>query len=219
MLTASRRCVVFNKIDHLPDRDLARICTRDDFRGAWRFPRGRAKESSELGSGAAECASVPGDCGRAIAFRRTNRRCSRKFIASVTCSSCATKASLSTGGARSAAARAKARGLLPRSIARRKSFNRLTNGELVIGDGCTRLGLANRPRVRKMIVGVIGTTVVLFGLALSCCLARPWSSCRSASRFWRPNLPGRGVSFDAAAWLWGKRAAGVAGDGTERRTR
>lgn len=29
-----------------------------------------------------------------------------------------------------------------------------------------RLGLANRPRVRKLIVGVIGTTVVLFGLAL-----------------------------------------------------
>ncbi len=29
-----------------------------------------------------------------------------------------------------------------------------------------RLGLANRPRVRKLIVGVIGSTVVLFGLAL-----------------------------------------------------
>ena len=29
-----------------------------------------------------------------------------------------------------------------------------------------RLGLANRPRVRKLIVAVIGTTVVLFGLAL-----------------------------------------------------
>jgi len=29
-----------------------------------------------------------------------------------------------------------------------------------------RLGLANRPRVRKMIVGVIGGTLVLFGLAL-----------------------------------------------------
>ncbi len=29
-----------------------------------------------------------------------------------------------------------------------------------------RLGLANRPRVRKTIVAVIGTTVVLFGLAL-----------------------------------------------------
>ena len=29
-----------------------------------------------------------------------------------------------------------------------------------------RLGLANRPRVRKLIVAVIGTTVVVFGLAL-----------------------------------------------------
>jgi hypothetical protein len=29
-----------------------------------------------------------------------------------------------------------------------------------------RAGLANRPRVRKLIVGVIGSTVVLFGLAL-----------------------------------------------------
>lgn len=29
-----------------------------------------------------------------------------------------------------------------------------------------RLGLADRPRVRKLIVGVIGSTVVLFGLAL-----------------------------------------------------
>lgn len=29
-----------------------------------------------------------------------------------------------------------------------------------------RLGLANRPRVRKLIVAVIGSTVVLFGLAL-----------------------------------------------------
>lgn len=29
-----------------------------------------------------------------------------------------------------------------------------------------RLGLAKRPRVRKLIVGVIGCTVVLFGLAL-----------------------------------------------------
>ena len=29
-----------------------------------------------------------------------------------------------------------------------------------------RLGLANLPRVRKMIVAVIGTTLVLFGLAL-----------------------------------------------------
>lgn len=30
----------------------------------------------------------------------------------------------------------------------------------------TRLGLANRPRVRKLIVGVIGGTIILFGLAL-----------------------------------------------------
>ena len=29
-----------------------------------------------------------------------------------------------------------------------------------------RLGLASRPRVRKLIVAVIGSTVVLFGLAL-----------------------------------------------------
>ena len=29
-----------------------------------------------------------------------------------------------------------------------------------------RLGLANRPRVRKLIVAVIGSTVVLFGLTL-----------------------------------------------------
>ena len=29
-----------------------------------------------------------------------------------------------------------------------------------------RLGLTNRPRVRKLIVGVIGSTVVLLGLAL-----------------------------------------------------
>jgi hypothetical protein len=30
-----------------------------------------------------------------------------------------------------------------------------------------RLGLANRPRVRKLIVAVIGSTIVLFGLALT----------------------------------------------------
>ena len=30
-----------------------------------------------------------------------------------------------------------------------------------------RLGLADRPRVRKMIVGVIGSTGLLFGLALT----------------------------------------------------
>ena len=30
----------------------------------------------------------------------------------------------------------------------------------------SRLGLANRPRVRKLIVAVIGTTLLLFGLAL-----------------------------------------------------
>ena len=30
-----------------------------------------------------------------------------------------------------------------------------------------RLGLAHRPRVRKLIVGVIGGTVVLFGLVLT----------------------------------------------------
>lgn len=30
----------------------------------------------------------------------------------------------------------------------------------------TRLGLANRPKLRKLIVGVIGSTVILFGLAL-----------------------------------------------------
>ena len=29
-----------------------------------------------------------------------------------------------------------------------------------------RLGLENRPRVRKLIVAVIGTTILLFGLAL-----------------------------------------------------
>lgn len=29
-----------------------------------------------------------------------------------------------------------------------------------------RLGLTNRPRLRKMLVAVIGTTVLLFGLAL-----------------------------------------------------
>lgn len=29
-----------------------------------------------------------------------------------------------------------------------------------------RLGLADRPRIRKLIVAVIGSTVVLFGLAL-----------------------------------------------------
>jgi tellurite resistance protein TerC len=30
-----------------------------------------------------------------------------------------------------------------------------------------RLGLENRPRVRKLIVAVIGTTILLFGLALT----------------------------------------------------
>lgn len=29
-----------------------------------------------------------------------------------------------------------------------------------------RLGLGNRPRIRKLIVGVIGSTIVLFGFAL-----------------------------------------------------
>ena len=73
-----------------------------------------------------------------------------------------------------------------------------------------RLGLANRPRVRKLIVGVIGTTVVLLGLTLvilpgPAVLVVPLGLAILATEFaWARRLIKRGGSAweTARRWQW-----------------
>ena len=74
-----------------------------------------------------------------------------------------------------------------------------------------RLGLANRPRVRKLIVAVIGSTVVLFGLALiilpgPAVVVVPLGLALLATEFaWARRLIRRGgvVWGKARRWQWG----------------
>jgi hypothetical protein len=73
-----------------------------------------------------------------------------------------------------------------------------------------RLGLANRPRTRKLIVGVIGGTVVLFGLALTvlpgpAVVVVPLGLAILATEFaWARRLVRRGgaVWEEARRWRW-----------------
>ena len=77
-----------------------------------------------------------------------------------------------------------------------------------------RLGLTNRPRVRKAIVAVIGTTLVLFGLALivlpgPAALVVPLGLAVLATEFaWARRLIRRGGAVLGSArrrWPWGKQ--------------
>ncbi|HXA09917.1 MAG TPA: PGPGW domain-containing protein [Chthoniobacterales bacterium] len=69
-----------------------------------------------------------------------------------------------------------------------------------------RLGLANRPRVRKLIVAVIGSTVLLFGLALivlpgPAVLVVPLGLALLATEFaWARRLIRLGGVFSGRAW-------------------
>ena len=63
--------IVFNKIDNLPNRELARVLHDSAFPGVSRSPRALAKALTNL------CRrwkrrSVPGGCARAFVFQRTN---------------------------------------------------------------------------------------------------------------------------------------------------
>jgi len=77
----------------------------------------------------------------------------------------------------------------------------------------TRLGLANRPRVRKLIVGVIGGTIILFGLALiilpgPAFLVIPLGLAILATEFaWARLLIKRGESLweQRRGWRWSGR--------------
>ena len=78
-----------------------------------------------------------------------------------------------------------------------------------------RFGLTNRPRVRKLIVGVIGSTVILFGLALiilpgPAALVVPLGLAILATEFaWARRLIRRGGTVLGNArrrWFWGKEA-------------
>jgi hypothetical protein len=78
-----------------------------------------------------------------------------------------------------------------------------------------RLGLANRPRVRKLIVAVIGSTVVLFGLALiilpgPAVVVVPLGLAILATEFaWARRLIRRGGavwSKTRRRWRWGSAA-------------
>ncbi len=77
-----------------------------------------------------------------------------------------------------------------------------------------RLGLANRPRVRKLIVAVIGSTVVLFGLALvilpgPAVIVIPLGLALLATEFaWARRLIRRGgvVWGKARRWQWRRNA-------------
>jgi hypothetical protein len=76
-----------------------------------------------------------------------------------------------------------------------------------------RLGLENRPRVRKLIVGAIGSTVVLFGLALTvlpgpAVVVVPLGLALLATEFaWARRLVrrGRGVWEEARRWRSDKK--------------
>lgn len=78
-----------------------------------------------------------------------------------------------------------------------------------------RFGLTNRPRVRKLIVAVIGITIVLFGLALlvlpgPAMLVVPLGLAILATEFaWARRLIRRGGTVLGKArrrWPWGKQA-------------
>jgi hypothetical protein len=78
-----------------------------------------------------------------------------------------------------------------------------------------RLGLSNRPRVRKLIVAVIGSTVVLFGLALiilpgPAVIVVPLGLALLATEFaWARRLIRRGgvVWGKARRWRWRRPAS------------
>ena len=78
-----------------------------------------------------------------------------------------------------------------------------------------RFGLTTRPRVRKLIVAVIGTTVILFGLALivlpgPAVVVAPLGLAILATEFaWARRLIRRGGAVLGHArrrWPWGKQA-------------
>jgi hypothetical protein len=78
-----------------------------------------------------------------------------------------------------------------------------------------RLGLTDRPRVRKLIVGVIGGTLLLFGLALiilpgPAMVVIPLGLALLATEFaWARRLIRRGGSLWGEArrrWGWGQSA-------------
>jgi Putative transmembrane protein (PGPGW) len=83
-----------------------------------------------------------------------------------------------------------------------------------------RLGLAERPRVRKLIVGVIGGTVVLFGLVLvilpgPAVLVVPLGLALLATEFaWARRLIRRGGVFWGRARRWHWRRKGAAAEGS-----
>jgi uncharacterized protein (TIGR02611 family) len=79
-----------------------------------------------------------------------------------------------------------------------------------------RLGLADRPRVRKLIVAVIGTTVVLFGLALivlpgPAVVVVPLGLAILATEFaWARRLVRRGGAVWGKARRWQRRRKSAA---------
>ena len=79
------------------------------------------------------------------------------------------------------------------------------------GRWVNRLGLANRPRVRKTIVAVIGSTVVLFGLALTvlpgpAVVVVPLGIAILATEFaWAARLIKRGGAAWEKARRWNRR--------------
>jgi Putative transmembrane protein (PGPGW) len=83
-----------------------------------------------------------------------------------------------------------------------------------------RLGLADRPRVRKLIVAVIGSTVVLFGLALiilpgPAVLVVPLGLALLATEFaWARRLIRRGGVFFGRARRRRWRRKGAASEGS-----
>jgi hypothetical protein len=74
-----------------------------------------------------------------------------------------------------------------------------------------RLGLADRPRVRKLIVAIIGSTVVLFGLALivlpgPAVIVVPLGLAILATEFaWARRLVRRGGAVWGKARRWQRR--------------
>ncbi|MDQ3198069.1 MAG: PGPGW domain-containing protein [Verrucomicrobiota bacterium] len=86
------------------------------------------------------------------------------------------------------------------------------------GRWVNRLGLTNRPRIRKLIVGIIGGTVVLFGLALvvlpgPAVVVVPLGLALLATEFaWARRLIKRGGDFWGRARRWKRRQAEETGD-------
>jgi tellurite resistance protein TerC len=76
-----------------------------------------------------------------------------------------------------------------------------------------RLGLADRPRVRKLVVAVIGSTVILFGLALivlpgPAVVVVPLGLAILATEFaWARRLIRRGGAVWGKARRWQRRRA------------